>query len=244
MPDPSPLSPADPPSADCAPSSPPFLEPIQGAFPGVRAAWTGRVPGLAVTGGRDEAMCQLRPFHEASVRAFAGSGAAWWRAEQVHGMAVARVPGPATILAADGLPVVPGVDGLVTCEPGLVLAIYVADCGAIWLADRRTGAIGLLHSGKRGTELGILPAALAVMAREFGTRPDEVVALLGPCIRPPHYEIDFAAGIARQAAAAGIGGFHDCGEDTAADLERFYSYRLEKGHTGRMMALVTIDLPP
>lgn len=226
------------------PANPPFLDVLQGAFPGVRAAWTGRVPGLAITGDRDAAMLQLRPWHEAAVRAFAGPGADWWRAEQVHGQAVARVPGPATVIAADGLPVVPGVDGLVTRDPGVVLAIYVADCGAIWLADRRTGAIGLLHSGKRGTELGILPAALALMAREFGTRAADVVAVLGPCIRPPHYEIDFAAAIARQAEAAGIGGFCDCGEDTASDLQRFYSYRLEKGRTGRMMALATVQPPP
>lgn len=222
----------------------PFLAPIQKAAPGIRAAWVGRVPGVTITGDRDEAMRQLRPYHEAAVAAFAGPHAAWWRAEQVHGRLVAAVPAAATIIAPDGLPVVPGADGLVTCTAGVVLAIYVADCGAIWLADRRTGAIGLLHSGKQGTAQGILPEALAVMAREFGTRPEDVVGVLGPCIRPPHYDIDFAATVTEQARAAGIGAFHDCGDDTACDLEHFYSYRLEKGRTGRMMALVTKDPPP
>jgi copper oxidase (laccase) domain-containing protein len=94
-----------------------------------------------------------------------------------------------------------------------------------------------------GTAGGILAAALARMAREFGTRAEDVVAVLGPCIRPPHYETDFAAAIAGQARDAGIGRFYDCGEDTATDLTRFYSYRLEKGRTGRMMALLTKDLP-
>jgi copper oxidase (laccase) domain-containing protein len=189
-------------------------------------------------------MRSLRPFHEAAIHQFGGSTGAWWRAEQIHGNQVARVPQAAQTLAPDGLPVVPGVDGLVTNQPGLVLAIYVADCGAIWLADRRTGAIGLLHSGKQGTAHNILAEALAVMAREFGTRPVDVVTVLGPCIRPPHYEIDFAAQIAQQAEAAGIGEFFDCGEDTAADISRFYSYRLEQGRTGRMMALITKDCPP
>jgi copper oxidase (laccase) domain-containing protein len=221
-----------------------FLNPIKQAHPGLRAGWVGRVPGLSLTGDRDQAMRALRPFHEAAIVAFGGTVANWWRAEQVHGAHVARVPDAPRTLAPDGLPVVPGADGLVTNQAGLVLAIYVADCGAIWLADRRTGAIGLLHSGKAGTAANILQQALALMAREFGTRPADVVTVLGPCIRPPQYEIDFAAQLARQAAAAGIGEFHDCGENTAADISRFYSYRLEKGQTGRMMALLTKDLLP
>jgi len=220
-----------------------FLGPMQQAYPGIRAGWIGRIPGLAVDGDRDRAMGMLRPAHEAAVAAFA-EGSAWWRAEQVHGNRVAVVPAAPQIAAPDGLPVVPGVDGLVTNTPGLVLAIYVADCGAIWLADRRTGAIGLLHSGKKGTESEILRQALELMGREFGTQPADVVSVLGPCIRPPHYETDFAAEIAAQAARAGIREFHDCGEDTASDLCRYYSYRLEKGQTGRMLALITKDPPP
>jgi len=64
------------------------------------------------------------------------------------------------------------------------------------------------------------------------------VAVLGPCIRPPHYEVDFAAEIARQAEGAGIGEYHDCGCDTASDLRNCYSYRMEQGRTGRMMAWI------
>lgn len=220
----------------------PFLEVLH-EIPGVRAGWVERVPELEITGDRDEAMRLLRPVHERAVAGFA-RGAAWWRAEQVHGKRVAVVPGAETIIAADGLPVVPGVDGLVTADTGVVLAIYVADCGAIWLADRATGAIGLLHSGKKGTEFGILDEALGLMAGRFGTRPGNVVAVLGPCIRPPDYEVDFAAEIVRQAAAAGVGNFIDCGLNTASDSARFYSYRKELGRTGRMMALMTRDPIP
>ena len=72
----------------------------------------------------------------------------------------------------------------------------------------------------------------------------DVTAVLGPCIRPPDYEVDFATTIAEQAKAAGVGAFFDCGCNTASDLERFYSYRKEHGTTGRMMALLTLDPPP
>lgn len=48
------------------------------------------------------------------------------------------------------------------------------------------------------------------MKEEFGSSPQNLIGVLGPCIRPPHYEVDFAAEIVRQAADAGIGSFHDC----------------------------------
>jgi copper oxidase (laccase) domain-containing protein len=221
----------------------PFLDEIN-SLPGVRAAWVGRVPDMPITGDRDEAMRQLRPFHETAVTNFAGNVSNWWRAEQVHGNTVALVPCTPQIIAPDGLPVVPGVDGLITAQPGVVLAIYVADCGAIWLADRKTGAIGLLHSGKKGTESNILQQALDLMTFHFGTRPGDVTAVLGPCIRPPDYEVNFAASIGRQAELAGLGNFIDCGLNTASDPARFYSYRKELGKTGRMMALIVRDFPP
>lgn len=218
---------------------PKFLKPIQ-SLPGIRADWIERIPGLEITGDRDAAMRSLRRSHQTAVQHFSPD-ASWWRAEQIHGTGIAFVPASNAIEASDGLPVMAGVDGLITNQSGHTLAIYVADCGPIWLADAKSGAIGLLHSGKKGTEGNILTAGLAAMEREFGTRPEDVTAVLGPCIRPPHYEIDFAAEIGRQAEAAGITEFSDCGLDTAADLARFYSYRMEKGKTGRMMALITRD---
>lgn len=216
-----------------------FLDPIN-RLRGFRAGWVGRIDGIEPTTDRDETLGRLRPWHEEVVgREFGGAG--WWRAEQVHGALVAVVPGAATRMAADGLPVVPGVDGLVTAARGEVLGIYVADCGAIWLADRGSGAVGLIHSGKKGTELGILSEAIRQMKEEFGTRPSDLVVVLGPCIRPPHYEVDFAAEIARQAELAGVGEFHDRGDNTACDLDRHYSYRVEMGKTGRMLALIASE---
>jgi copper oxidase (laccase) domain-containing protein len=204
---------------------------------GVRAAWIGRIPEIPVTTDRDEALKRLRPEHERRVASEFLTGR-WWRAAQVHGDGIAMVPGAETVIAGDGLPVVPDVDGLLSNTPGEVLGIYVADCGPIWLADQKTGAVGLLHSGKKGTELNILGKGVRMMAEHFGTRPVDLVAVLGPCIRPPNYEVDIPAAIRRQAEEAGIGDFHDSGIDTACSLDQNYSYRMEKGQTGRMLALI------
>jgi len=215
----------------------PFLNPLN-ALQGIRAGWIERIPDLPLAMDRDEAMKVLRPHHSTAVQHFAGASASWARAEQVHGNLVAKVPGAATSLAPDGMPVVPLADGLITCEPGIVLTIYVADCGPIWLADQKTGAIGLLHSGRKGTEGNILAKALEQMEIHFGTVASDVIAVLGPCIRPPHYDVDFAGKIGQQALEAGVSNYADCGQNTALDLHRHYSYRQEMGKTGRMMALI------
>ncbi len=154
-------------------------------------------------------------------------------AEQVHGSEVAVIE---TVPESP----VSGTDGLITCVPGLVLGIYVADCGALFIADRRTGACGLLHSGKKGSELGITTRALNLMAERFGSKPEDLHVQLAPCIRPPAYEIDFAAQIRQNALDFGIPAaqVHDCGICTSSDASRYYSYRLEKGRTGRMLALL------
>jgi copper oxidase (laccase) domain-containing protein len=219
-----------------------FLDPIN-RLTGFRAAWIGRLDDIPVSTDRDETLARLRPRHEEIVAREFGRDR-WWRAEQVHGCGVALVPDAATIAAGDGLPVVPGMDGLITRSPGELLGIYVADCGAIWLADRGTGAVGMLHSGKKGSELGILTEAIRQMGVQFGTRPADLVVVLGPCIRPPDYEIDFAGEIARQAQAAGVGEFHDQGANTACDLSVYYSYRIEKGCTGRMLGLIVRKQTP
>src|SRR3979411_2251274 len=83
-------------------------------------------------------------------------------------------------------------DGLITDQRGVCLGIYVADCCAVYLVDPTRGAIGLVHSGKKGTELGIVQVAVRTMAERFGSRASDLVVQLSPCIRPPHYEIDFA----------------------------------------------------
>jgi copper oxidase (laccase) domain-containing protein len=78
------------------------------------------------------------------------------------------------------------------------------------------------------------------MRQGFGIDSGDLIVQLSPCIRPPHYEIDFAAEIVRQCRDAGIAEIFDSGTCTACDLEHYYSYRAEKGRTGRMLALLAL----
>lgn len=158
-------------------------------------------------------------------------------AEQVHGAAVAKVSG------TDAGKMIPQTDALITRTTGLALIVRVADCGPVWLHCRKTGSIGLVHSGRKGTERGIVPAAIRKMMEEFGADPDQMLALLGPCIRPPHYEVDFAAEIRRQLRHEKVSEIVDCGLCTARDPARFYSYRRDKGKTGRHYAAVSLEKP-
>jgi copper oxidase (laccase) domain-containing protein len=154
--------------------------------------------------------------------------------EQTHGAGVAVVN-----LEGRGK-VIPAVDALITMEKNLSLVIRVADCGPVWIHCGKTGGIGLVHSGRKGTEAGVVSATIRRMREEFGSDPQEMLALLGPCIRPPYYDVDFASEIVLQLKREKVGKVVDSGLCTAADLKRFYSYRAEKGQTGRHFAIVSL----
>ncbi len=202
-------------------------------IPGIRAGFIGRVPGLDMNAGREEALARLKQPHEKALASAGLADAVFATAEQVHGNLVVEVS-PSSCFPA------PGADGLLTTNPGVCLGIYVADCAAVYLADCSGRGIALVHSGKKGTELGIVPLAVEALCRAAATSPSSLVAQISPCIRPPHYEIDFAAGIVRQLRSAGVGEIHDCGTCTASHPEAYYSYRREKGSTGRMLAFLAM----
>ena len=135
----------------------------------------------------------------------------------------------------------PACDGIITNQRGITLGIYVADCCAVYIVDPKTPAIGLVHSGRKGTELGVVTNAMRQMIERFASDPASMIVQLSPCIRPPHYEVDFAAEISRQCRALGVQHIHDSGTCTASALGRYYSYRAEKGKTGRMLAVLGLD---
>lgn len=81
------------------------------------------------------------------------------------------------------------IDGLITSEPGLMLATFYADCVPLFFADPVHHAIGLSHSGWRGTVDRMGAVTLLAMNREFGSMPEDVYAAVGPSICQDCYEV-------------------------------------------------------
>ncbi len=185
-------------------------------------------------------------------------------AEQVHG-------GEIAVVAEDQLQGrvvrVDGVDGLVTDAPDAALAIYVADCLAVYLADTEGRAVGLAHAGWRGLVADIPGTLVAtVLGASDGARAG-LRAALSPCIRKCCFEVgeevaeqfddidgavdrsrdrphvDMIAVAAAQLRAAGvprerIDVMPGC---TRCEPERFASYRWDPERCGRNVALIGSD---
>jgi len=94
------------------------------------------------------------------------------------------------------------IDGLVTDEPGLCLVTGHADCIPLYFYDPQKKAIGLAHSGWRGTAGNIAGEVIKKMGEDFGTDPKDLIAFVGPGICRDHYEV---------------------GEDVAGEFEGRYS---------------------
>jgi polyphenol oxidase len=201
-------------------------------------AFTQRIPGIDVSHDKAEVLKRLEAAHREIRNAIAIGDWPLFTAQQVHGNKIAIVD------SCSHGPVgreFPGCDGIITNQRGIVLGVYVADCCAVYIVDPKTPAIGLVHSGRKGTELDIATNAIGLMKDRFGSDPANMIAQLSPCIRPLHYEIDFAAEIMRQCRAIGVKTIYDSGVCTACDLKHYYSYRAEKGKTGRMLALLGLN---
>ena len=81
------------------------------------------------------------------------------------------------------------VDGLITNVPGIILATFYADCVPLYFVDVKRGAIGLSHSGWRGTVNRMGQVTLQAMKRAYGTEPSDVMAAIGPSICQDCYEV-------------------------------------------------------
>lgn len=81
------------------------------------------------------------------------------------------------------------VDGLITNVPGLCLVTFYADCVPLFFVDPVHRAIGLSHSGWRGTVGKIGKVTIEMMQKEYGTNPKDVIAAVGPSICQDCYEV-------------------------------------------------------
>ncbi len=170
---------------------------------------------------------------------------------QVHGAEVAVADAPWR-----GPP--PAADAMVTTRADLALAVLVADCVPVLLADPGAGVLGVAHAGRPGLAAGVVPAVVAAM-RAAGAR--EVAAVVGPSVCGRCYEVpatmreevsdlvpeswsvttwgtpalDLPRGVLAQLRAAGVDAV-DVASCTREDPELF-SYRRD-GVTGRQAGLV------
>jgi polyphenol oxidase len=115
---------------------------------------------------------------------------------QVHGSEVGRVErngclgeGRAPGRSGGVLQLAPDRDGHATDEPGVLLAVTVADCVPVFLVSERPRAVALLHAGWRGVEAGILEVGIASLEAHFGASPQELHLHLGPAIGGDVYEV-------------------------------------------------------
>lgn len=188
-------------------------------------------------------------------------------AQQVHGDRVARVG------AADAGRTLEATDALISDTPGLLLLLRFADCVPVWLYDPRHHAVGLAHAGWQGTARCIAAKTACAMGEAFGSRPDDLLAGLGPAIGPCCYEVgndviealrvavtdveallsDHSAGTAHldlweanavQLRAVGVPHIETAGICTSCHVDAFYSHRREEGRTGRFAVVAGLEEAP
>jgi YfiH family protein len=185
-------------------------------------------------------------------------------ARQVHGNRVA------VVTAGDAGRVIPTTDGLVTDTPGLALMLRFADCQPILLYDPVHHALGLIHAGWRGVAEGIAYRAVETMQAAFGSRPQELLAGLGPAIGSCCYTVghkvaavmgyalpdwsqvmslegegqwrfDLPAANAQQLAAAGVQAIEQAHLCTGCHGDEFFSHRADNGQTGRFAVVAYLE---
>lgn len=106
------------------------------------------------------------------------------QAHQVHGDRVAVV-GSAALTRED----LEGFDALITDVPGVAIGARTADCIPVLMYDPIRRAVAAVHSGWKGTVLKIAAKTLSAMSSEFGTRPADILAVIGPGIGPDSFQV-------------------------------------------------------
>ncbi len=148
-------------------------------------AWNRRLLAEAVSGSANTPMVALRQIHSKHVvhagAAGVESGACCDRSSSLGSKG--GVPGGSSSpLGCKG-------DGLMTDEPGLLLAIQTADCIPVLVADRKQRVVAAFHAGWRGTVNRIVESGIGRLRLEFGSRPEDLIAAIGPGIGPCCYAV-------------------------------------------------------
>jgi len=174
------------------------------------------------------------------VRAFDVPEASFASGRQVHEDHYVVV-GPANAPAPDELCRFDQTDALMTAQPRVALVVLTADCVPIFLADAQTRAVCCIHAGKVGTRKQIALQVANAFFEKLGARPQTTRALLGPSIGDGCYPpLPLWRENLNQLQAAGVETIVNPGLCTRCNPEHCYSYRAEKGFTGRMLSAIII----
>ncbi len=162
-----------------------------------------------------------------------------------------------------------GYDALITDRPGVFVAVSVADCTPILVFDSKNDAVAAIHAGWRGTAASIVAKTLAAMTTRFGTQGTDCFAYVGTCIDVGSFEVgddvadhftddfkrldnatqkffvDLKAANAAQLHAFGIPErqVEISPFSTVTHNANYFSHRLERGTTGRMISVIGVKQP-
>ena len=131
----------------------------------------------AVAGNRKVRLVALRQSHSGLVRLLGRDGV-----EDVLEKPVTKFE------TADGRAVLRG-DGVMTNVPGLLLGVQVADCVPVLVADPKRKAVAAFHAGWRGTLRRIVERGIGTMRLRYGSRPEDLIAVIGPSIGACCYSV-------------------------------------------------------
>ncbi|QNK54513.1 peptidoglycan editing factor PgeF [Paenibacillus sp. PAMC21692] len=116
---------------------------------------------------------------------------AWTCAEQIHGAAVHQVrEGERGRGRSSMNDTIQGCDGIMTDVEGILLTSFYADCVPLYFFDPEHRAVALAHAGWRGTVGEIAAETVRRMSEAYGTRPERLIAAIGPSIGECCYEVD------------------------------------------------------
>lgn len=165
------------------------------ALPGIRASFTTKLGGIS-TGAlstlnlgftRGDSTAHLRENYRVAGQSVGADLPHIVMTDQVHGTVI-RYAEQRMALGPDCTVKLTGVDGLWTDRPGLALSATFADCVPVYLADPVGKRIALVHSGWKGTAAEIALEAVRALSAA-GSRPEDIICVIGPSIDGMHYEV-------------------------------------------------------
>lgn len=246
-----------------------YSSPALETFPVVVHAFLGRTGGVSsyhlasLNMGRRE---EDRPENLAEnkrlmARVFGTDDEKIFTVSQVHSDRLVIIDGP------DVLPEeikTQEADGIITDVKGISIGILTADCVPVLLFDREKKVAAAVHAGWKGTASKISARAVKIMIERYGSRPQDIIAAIGPAIGPCCYEVgeEVCAALGRkegvavqhgnkwhadlpkanmlQLQDAGVVNIDLSGICTSCRTGLFFSHRKEAGKTGRQLSLISI----